>query len=252
MNLLSNAKDAISSNDGAKVITLYIEESGDQVIFKVKDNGCGLSSEIQQKIFDPFFTTKDVNEGTGIGLSLVHNFIKELGGEISVQSKIGSGTTFSLKLPFKSQQMFTLAEEKENLEQVSLSGNVMLIDDEEGIRDLLSDYLETMGLNVDCFENGKEALECLEQCPNKYDLIVSDMQMPVMDGPTLLKQIRSHEVIKQPYFIFVTGGINVDLEDKNNELYPLIDGHLMKPFEYDAIYEDLYKVLSAKVDKKVA
>jgi CheY-like chemotaxis protein len=119
-----------------------------------------------------------------------------------------------------------------------------LADDEEGIRDVLAMIIEEMGIKVTKAENGQQALDIYMNAPESFDIIISDIQMPEMDGVTLLKTIRGNKELKQPKFIFITGGINIDLEASDNELNQLIDGHFFKPFDQKNVFETL-KVLTS-------
>ena len=210
-----------------------------------KDNGNGIPDDLLDKIFDPFFTTKDVNKGTGIGLSLVHNFIEEMNGTLKVESEIKNGATFIITLPtFVKDATSSNTETTDKfLETNSYHGNVLLVDDEEEIRNLLNDILENLGMNVTCAKNGKEAYELFLKNPGQYEVIITDMKMPIMDGPTLIKTIRDNKELSQPGIVLVTGGINDNFEDKNNNLNQLIDGYFYKPFEDDKISEILNNIL---------
>lgn len=257
MNLISNAKDATEGKE-VRNIDISMTSQNESLIIKVKDNGCGIPHSLEEKIFEPFFTTKEVNKGTGIGLSLVHNFIKEMDGTCHVQSEQDKGTTFTLELPIKKADIkFMPLDLSPTTPRVSsraqpkvyYNANVILADDEEGIRELLSEILGEMGINVTVVQNGKEAYELYIKSPEKYDLIISDMQMPEMDGPTLLQALRSTPNLDQPKFIFITGGTNVSFEDDKNHLNNFIDGYFYKPFSEQEILEVLDKCLSEKIKK---
>lgn len=245
MNLISNAKDA-TLGQSLRQIDIAVYNQQESFIIDVKDNGCGIPNSIKEKIFDPFFTTKEVNKGTGIGLSLVHNFIKELNGTIDFSSKDNEGSLFTVQLPafFVTQEI----EQKKDVpqKQEEYQGNVILADDEEGIRDLLKEMLENMGLIVTTAKDGKQALDLYLKSPENFDLIISDMKMPEMDGPMLLKNLREIKDLKQPKFIFITGGININFDDKKIQLNELINGYILKPFNEQKIHETLSKCLKPK------
>jgi PAS domain S-box-containing protein len=244
MNLLSNAKDALKSSD-EKIITIDTRLADNQLKIMVTDTGCGIPSSIIDLIFDPFFTTKDVNEGTGIGLSLVYNFVEELGGTITVESDKDKGSRFILELSvidFLKADHFI--DNDEDVKTPTINSSVILADDEEGIRDVLAMMIEETGIKVTKAENGQQALDLYLKTPDAFDMIISDIQMPKMDGITLLKTIRSDLKLKQPKFIFITGGIGIDFESSDNELNHLIDAHFFKPFNQDKIFDTL-KALSS-------
>jgi PAS domain S-box-containing protein len=248
MNLIANAKDAVINNNDAH-IKLACETKGSNLLITIKDNGNGIPEDIIEKIFDPFFTTKGVNKGTGIGLSLVHNFIKKLDGSMDVASKLGDGATFTITVPF----FVNNSSSTQDIQPVvstydSYNGNILLVDDEEEIRNLLSDILKDLGMNVTTAVNGKEAFDLYTKDSSQFDAIITDMKMPVMDGPELIQSIRSKKDISQPGIILVTGGVNFNFEDKDNKLNQLIDGYFYKPFEDDKISEILNNIL--KDDQK--
>jgi hypothetical protein len=242
INLISNAKDAVKTSEN-KTISISTKMNQDKLQIIFKDTGCGIPNNIIDNIFDPFFTTKDVNEGTGIGLSLVYNFINELGGSISVTSEEAKGSEFIVELSVTDfKQSNNMISKGEGMSKAQINCSVIVADDEEGIRDILEMSLEDMGIKVTTAENGKQALDLYLTEPEQYDMIISDIQMPEMDGLSLLKAIRGNIAIKQPKFIFITGGINIDFEDSENELVKLIDAHFFKPFDHDKIFATLKKL----------
>ena len=243
MNLLSNAKDALKDAD-EKIISVDTVLADNHLKITVADTGCGIPSSIIDFIFDPFFTTKDVNEGTGIGLSLVYNYVKELGGTISVESDVNKGTRLTVELSvIDFVKADPIIDEYEDIQIPAINSSVLLADDEEGIREILAMMIEETGIKVTKAENGQQALDLYLSDPNAFDMIISDIQMPEMDGVTLLKTIRNDLELKQPKFIFITGGISIDLESSDNELNHLIDAHFFKPFDQDKIFDTL-KALS--------
>jgi YesN/AraC family two-component response regulator len=104
--------------------------------------------------------------------------------------------------------------------------------------------IEEMGIKVTKAENGQQALDIYLNAPEAFDIIISDIQMPKMDGVTLLKTIRGNQQLKQPKFIFITGGINIDFEASDNELNRLIDGHFFKPFDQNKVFDTLKELTS--------
>ena len=246
MNLLSNAKDAISEQDDKKIeITLRQLENNLEI--RIQDNGPGIPKDIQDKIFDPFFTTKEVNKGTGIGLSLVHNFIKEMKGDVVIDNG-AQGAVFIIHLPIKVNTQDTTIQsptetQAKGMNAENFKASVIVADDEEDIRELLVMILKDLGIEVVCAENGKIALDTYTKNPDKFDLIISDMKMPIMDGESLLKELRSNKAIKQPKFIFITGGTNLDFEDKELEINQLSDGYILKPFNEEKITQILSETM---------
>lgn len=132
-------------------------------------------------------------------------------------------------------------------QRTPLTGRVLLVDDEEGIRDILCDFFTSIGLDVTMTENGKQAYDVFMKAPSEFDMIVSDIQMPLMDGVSLLKSIRKDESIShQPKFVFITGGVSDLFGKKSDELDSYIDGYLLKPFDEDEIYEALHSLFRNK------
>lgn len=270
INLLSNAKDALEGRDNKKIfISGNVKDS--HAVISVTDNGTGIPDELKEKIFDPFFTTKDPAKGTGIGLSLVYKLINEdYNGIISVEnSKAHGGACFSITLPILYKEEIKIVSEiieKNQSEEVSTSPQnttpkvekladlhlkALLVDDEEDIRELISMILEDFDIEVTTAQDGKEALDIYTKNPDSFDVILSDMKMPVMDGPTFLTNLRLLD-IKQPKFMFITGGINVDFENKNSKINQMLDGYLYKPFTDADIENALLDMFNYGKPKKSA
>ena len=236
INLCVNARDAMPDGGKIKIITrnmtaddvLALGRSDipteDLVMIEVADSGTGIAPEIMDKIFEPFFTTKDVGKGTGLGLSMVYGIVKQSGGYIYPESEVGRGTAFRIFLPrhiIETIQHITQADgsiltitttdappapEPIKEEPVDLTGKsavVLLVEDEEAVRRGGKRMLETRGYTVYEAGSGTEALEVLEELEGKVDIVVSDVVMPEMDGPTLLRELR--KTYPDMKFIFVSG-----------------------------------------------
>ncbi|MCJ8509877.1 response regulator [Rhizobium lemnae] len=242
INLCVNARDAMPSGGQIRIRTRNVsrDEVGgfanarlpneDFVLVEVSDNGTGIPPEIMDKIFEPFFTTKEVGKGTGLGLSMVYGIVKQSGGYIYPESELGVGTTFRVFLPrfipeaqpvvqhssgsataalSEPQLSASVSEQSASAgtsENVDLTGNsavVLLVEDEEAVRRGGKRMLETRGYTVHEAGSGTEALEIMEELEGKVDIVVSDVVMPEMDGPSLLRELRkSYPDLK---FIFVSG-----------------------------------------------
>ena len=236
INLAVNARDAMPeggklmlriSNVGAgDEITAQYKGMplGEYVLVEVEDTGSGIAPEIIDKIFDPFYTTKDVGKGTGLGLSTVYGIVKQTGGFVYVVSEVGKGTAFRIFLPryvaaaddlalppLQETTAPAIAGALSAADEVVRSattdltgeGTILLVEDEEGLRTLNARGLASRGYTVIEAGNGVEALEELERRGGQVDLVVSDVVMPEMDGPTLLKELRKRNPdIK---IIFVSG-----------------------------------------------
>ena len=230
VNLAVNARDAMPFGGKLIVKTANVtaEESAqlafkgmpaaDYVRIDVGDTGTGIPADIRDKIFEPFFSTKEVGKGTGLGLSTVYGIVKQTGGFIYVDSEEGKGTTFSIFLPrHQAAQHEPLAEAgasngaaREQAAEpakprVDLTGQgtILLVEDEEGLRSLNARGLRSRGYSVIEASNGIEAMEFFEENNDNVDLVVSDVVMPEMDGPTLLKAMRERN--PEVKIIFVSG-----------------------------------------------
>jgi PAS domain S-box-containing protein len=246
VNLIANAKDATEGKPFRRVTVSAFVVNG---VFEisVEDNGCGLSEELKMKIFEPFFTTKDVNKGTGLGLSLVNTMVKELNGIIEIDSTLGLGSKFTLKIPIlllkPALKDETPSPIKKTL-QSQIHCSVLIVDDEEDLRDILSHILSRFGISVDQAVNGQMALEMVQK--GCYDLIISDISMPVMDGFALLEALQHLKNIRLLKFIFMTGG--VDVESESIKLYSSrIDGIFPKPFSKSTIFEKISQLFPDKI-----
>ncbi len=208
MNLAVNARDAMPDGGEITIKTSNISERdslglagrglsrGEYVLCEVSDTGTGIPSEHLERIFDPFFSTKEIGQGTGLGLSTVYGIVKQTGGTILVESKIGVGTTFRIYLPryVETQEDLKALESKaevtDKMEDLTGSGTVLLVEDEEAVRSFASRALSTRGYTVLEAASGVEALGIMDREKGKVDLVVSDVVMPEMDGPTLLRHLR--------------------------------------------------------------
>jgi signal transduction histidine kinase/CheY-like chemotaxis protein len=204
INLAVNARDAMpnggsvtirTANDTfASPVTLgtAIMPPGDYVRIEVADTGTGIAPEIVGKIFDPFFTTKPVGQGTGLGLATVYGIVKQTGGFITVDSEVGKGTAFRIFLPRHHPDTTAAAEEKERTQPRDVTGQdtILLVEDEEAVRSFAARALRLRGYNVIEASGGEEALEHVRAGKAPIHLVITDVVMPNMDGPTLVRQVR--------------------------------------------------------------
>jgi two-component system cell cycle sensor histidine kinase/response regulator CckA len=213
VNLAVNARDAMPDGGKLEVRTANVTPAdcarypykempaADYVLVEVKDTGVGVPPELIEKIFEPFFSTKEVGKGTGLGLSTVYGIVKQTGGFIYLESEVGKGTTFRIFLPrhvpgaVEAEAAATLvpaaADADKPAADLTGHGTILLVEDEEGLRALNARGLTSRGYTVVEASNGVEALREIEQRDGAVDLVVSDVVMPEMDGPTLLKELRS-------------------------------------------------------------
>jgi len=236
VNLAVNARDAMPNGGALAVRTRNVLASecatfgyrelvpGDYVMVEVEDTGTGIPPEVLEKIFEPFFTTKEVGKGTGLGLSMVYGIVKQTGGYIFCTSEVGKGTAFHIFLPrhvVEAQRdvheeaqaaaangdataaAAAPAQEKPAAKDLSGSATVLLVEDEDAVRMGSVRALVSRGYTVHEATSGIEALEIFDELGGKVDIVVSDVVMPEMDGPTLLGEL----IKRQPdiKFIFVSG-----------------------------------------------
>ncbi len=242
INLIINARDAIILAKREKgIIEIILKKENNFMVLSISDNGMGIPEEIKDKIFEPFFTTKqkDGQRGTGLGLSIVYNTVKMHNGEIEVKSKEGEGTTFLIKFPLISDKEIKKEEEKDI--EIELTKNlynktVLLVEDEENIREVEGEMLKYLNFNIISATNGKEALEIIKS-GKKIDIILIDWYMPVMNGEEAILKIK--EINDNIPIFVVSGAISKKIEEfkRKNIILDIIN----KPFNKKEVIEKLNK-----------
>ncbi len=253
MNLCLNARDSMSNKGGLEIEAenINIDENyakihidarvGPYVIIKITDTGTGIPEELIPKIFDPFFTTKEHGKGTGLGLFTSISIIKSHNGFINVYSRVGAGTCVKVYLPAVLTEEPDLSE-KNNVESIP-TGNgelIMIIDDEISILQIIKQTLETYGYKTEVALNGAEAISILKN-ENNIKLVITDMDMPKMDGVTTIKKIR--EICNDSKIIAISGLAQNYFSDKYTG--PKIHGFIQKPFTTQKLLKKLNEVLNA-------
>ncbi len=254
INLSVNARDAMKQGGDLTISTENITKDAcdnsvmeelvpaDYVLIKVADTGTGMTPEVMAKIFEPFFSTKGVGEGTGLGLATVYGIIKQSDGYIYPVSRVGEGTVFHIFLP--RHEIVESEEEQTNQpiekpRDLSGSANILLVEDEEAVRAFSARALQARGHTVHEASSGAHALEVMEEVGGEIDLVVSDVVMPEMDGPTLLGELR--KVRPELKIIFVSGYAE-DAFEKH-----LVEGQkfefLAKPFSLKQLATKVKEVL---------
>jgi PAS domain S-box-containing protein len=203
VNLLANAHQAVRAGSGEPRIIVRTRPSRRGLALAVIDSGGGIAPEHLDRIFDPFWTTRDPGEGTGLGLSVVHGIVVEHGGEIRVESEMGRGTAFTVDLPWSSP-LGGSPPTVPGGELLQRPLRILLVEDEAPIRLSLARFLERRGHVVDDAEHGGRALTLLEEQP-PYDLIVSDLRMPGLDGEALFTKLRARGGAGERRVVFITG-----------------------------------------------
>jgi two-component system cell cycle sensor histidine kinase/response regulator CckA len=262
VNLAVNARDAMPDGGKLTVRTVNVPAqeaeklsykgmpAADYVRIDVIDTGTGIPADIVDKIFEPFFSTKEVGKGTGLGLSTVYGIVKQTGGFVYVDSEAGQGTSFRIFLPrhHAEQELPEAAgdgaakepAEPKRAADLTGQGTILLVEDEEGLRSLNARGLRSRGYSVIEASNGIEAMEALEQKNGAVDLVVSDVVMPEMDGPTLLREMRTRNPNLK--IIFVSGYAEDAFEKSlpENEQFAF----LAKPFALSALVEKVKQTMA--------
>jgi two-component system cell cycle sensor histidine kinase/response regulator CckA len=264
MNLAVNARDAMRSQGKqspgvvrirtarltqaeAKTLGYTAAPEGEYALIEVADSGPGIPPEILAKIFEPFFTTKPVGEGTGLGLATVYGIVKQADGWIAVDSKVGEGTAFRIFLPVyvppagAAEPVVEAPKAKPVARDLSGVGRILFVEDEDAVRGVAARLLRARGYEVIEACDGEEALELAEQHAGEIDLLISDVIMPGLDGPSLLKKAR--KFLGEAPVMFISGYAEAEFSD-------LLEGEtgvtfLPKPLDIKILAEKVKQQLAA-------
>ncbi|NNE88068.1 MAG: PAS domain S-box protein [Silicimonas sp.] len=188
MNLCRNAAEALAGNAGEITLTV-VPYANKRVQLKVTDTGPGMSAETQRHLFEPFFTTKPIGKGTGLGLSVVYGLVDEMGGQISVHSELGQGSTFIVDLPRAAKSE---ADEVATEDEIPRgTERIILVDDEAEVLGTFRRLLQRLGYRVEAFTSPRIALDRFRSDPSRFDLVISDMVMPDMSGEDMVRELRT-------------------------------------------------------------
>ncbi len=227
MNLATNARDAMPKGGRLLIETDFFEINDDFIKvynygtkgryarITITDTGDGIDEKLIDKIFDPFFTTKQTGKGTGLGLSMVYGIIKQHNGFINVDSELGKGTNFRIYLPLMEPNVSETAElESKPMIAPNLEGSeiILLVEDEDFVREINAEVLTKFGYKVLESANGEEALQIFKEHKNKIELILTDIIMPKKNGWELLEEVKK---IKPEMKVLLTSGYSQDLVDKD-------------------------------------
>ncbi len=256
LNLAVNARDAMPGGgrltiDTARMVLPAGRDEpatrgvppGDYVVLRVSDTGIGIDRETQAKIFEPFFTTKPLGEGTGLGLSTVYGIVQQSSGSITVESEVGSGTTFRIFLPRLPEGAVAATEAPVTgtpSQTRRRRNTVLLVEDDDGVRQLTRRILEDFGFGVLEARNGSEALSHLDAGSPRIDAVVSDVVMPGMGGRELVGRLR----LRRPDLpvLFLSGYTGDEVSDEvRGQLH---QAFLQKPFSPDALAAALEELLA--------
>lgn len=256
INLAVNARDAMDGKGSLEIETENLHTTkpqdigtetmppGHWVAIHVRDTGCGIDAKTLERIFEPFFTTKAIGAGTGLGLATVYGIVRQTGGYIEVESEVGKGTTFTLYLPrheAKDEQKTIATKVKDNSnEDLTGTATILLVEDEDAVRMFSARALANKGYHVLDAASGESALEVIENYDGKIDLMVTDVIMPEMDGPTLAKKVL--ETNPELPIIFVSGYTEDRFKDQIGD-----NAHFLpKPFTLQQLAEKVKEILRKK------
>jgi two-component system cell cycle sensor histidine kinase/response regulator CckA len=254
INLVINARDAMPKGGtvtiAARNETLDHPVSlgtgtmppGDYVRVEVRDTGIGIRREHLEKIFDPFFTTKPVGQGTGLGLATVYGIIKQTGGFLAVDSEVGKGTVFQIFLPRDKAEAVVPAEpDRAPPRDITGQETILLVEDEEAVRSFAARALKLRGYQVLEASGGEEALELVRRNAGEIHLLITDVVMPNMDGPTLVRAVRR---LRPEIAVIFMSGYAEEAFRRNDENAAALH-FLPKPFGLKQLAAKVKDVLSA-------
>jgi two-component system, cell cycle sensor histidine kinase and response regulator CckA len=254
LNLAINARDAMPNGGTVTAIVDRVAAAShfvrrrpgmpekDYIRLRVIDTGTGMDAATQTRIFEPFFTTKEFGKGTGLGLATVYGVVKQSDGWIWVDSALGAGTTFEIFLPAVDEPGEEEAKAEQKSRQAGGSETILVVDDEEGVREVASQYLSSRGYRVLAAESGVHALQMAKGESGKIDVLVTDALMPGMSGPALAKELLAQRPSTKVLYISGYAENNTLLEDARERG----EAFLQKPFGLDSLAEKLRGLLSTK------
>ena len=252
LNLGVNARDAMPTGGQLTIRTANVHldkwrapqisvslAAGDYVELSVTDTGQGMDEETKSRIFEPFFTTKGPGKGTGLGLATVYGIVRQTGGGISVESAPGEGSTFRIYLPLEPAPLDETRPTAAPLEKTRNFETVLVVEDEEIVRELVCDVLSEQGYNVMCASDGRDALKLASGYDGKIHLLITDVIMPHMNGQELATQL----AVARPdmKILFVSGYSDNDIGD-HGVLDPDIE-LLQKPFTPETLARKIRDVI---------
>ena len=254
MNLVINGRDAMPEGGSLtiEIANVFLDEAyarrhaevrpGNYVMMAVSDTGVGMDAETQAHIFEPFFTTKELGKGTGLGLATVYGAVKQNGGWIWVYSEPGRGTTFKIYLPQVEQVVSSPDRSRAVGPPLHGSETILLVEDQDAIRNLASEFLKGSGYTILEARDGIEALQVAEQRHGEIDLLLTDVVMPRMGGPELA--VRLADLHPQMKVIYMSG--YAEYAKDNRKLADSEKVILQKPFALDTLARKVREVLAAQ------
>jgi signal transduction histidine kinase/CheY-like chemotaxis protein len=260
INLVVNARDAMPEGGTLTIRTGNLTAAapmpavgemlpaGDYARIDIVDTGSGIAPEIIDRIFEPFFSTKPVGAGTGLGLATVYGIVKQSGGHVAIDSKLGAGTTFSIFLPRYAETAGAAAARREGVEEAARdltgAGTILLVEDEDAVRLFSARALRNKGYKVIEARSGEAALVIMGQDGEPIDLLITDVVMPEMDGPALVEEVRSRRPDMK--VIFISGYAESAFRQRASDGTML--HFLAKPFSLKQLATKVKDVLEEAVD----
>jgi len=251
MNMITNARDAIKEKNSPGIIKITTEIAKETINISFSDNGIGMDEKQKNNSFDAFYTTKGPGKGTGLGLSISQSIINSFGGSIKVESEKNIGTTFTMCFPkkLKTIEENNRIEQANKEKQLKLKGKVLIIDDEQDIRQILSIYLKSFNLEVVEATDGEDALAKLKE--TFFDYVISDIKMPNMSGDVLLLNAKKLPHLAKTKFVIITGGMVTDYTKEQKEIIKNnANGYINKPFNQNTIAK-LLASLTEGIEEKI-
>ncbi len=253
MNLVINARDAIAQGGKVTVETTRVEVSelrrfglhagiqeGTYAMLAVSDTGCGMDKETMSQIFEPFFTTKEEGKGTGLGLSTVYGIVHQSGGDIQVESQLNEGTVFRIYFPQLPDSSPPPPLHKAAASQAGQAATILLVENEDVVRQLMRGIFHLEGHTVIDAANGKEALKLCEEHGGRIDLVITDVVMPHMSGREFIRQLRSQQ--PEITVLYISGYASDVLARHGVENESL--NFLQKPFTHDVLLSRVRELLA--------
>jgi signal transduction histidine kinase/ActR/RegA family two-component response regulator len=249
VNLAVNARDAMEGEGLMRIATENVHlaasqvgdvRPGDYVKISVTDTGCGMTQEVLDRAFEPFFTTKPVGKGTGLGLSQIFGFAHQSGGEVGIESQLGRGTTVSIYLPrteaVANVRIHPTVQRTETADVHVAGARILLVEDDPRVRTATVGALEDLDYEPVACGSGAEAIDLFKA--REFDLVISDVIMPEMTGPELIRHLKTSQD-REFAVLFVTGYVGEDESDalRSHEL-------LRKPFTVGALASAVAAALS--------
>jgi len=252
MNLCVNARDAMPQGGTLTLSTeqiagrdlgrLAADHTRDYQCIRIRDTGVGIPPEVQQRIFEPFFTTKEKGSGTGLGLAVVEGIVSRHGGFIDLHSSPGQGSVFSIYMPEADQPPAAAPDRPAAAAIHPRTGRVLIVEDEESLRNLTQGVLEARGFTVRTVDDGAKALDFLDLHAREIDCVILDVNMPRLNGVSVF------QVIRQKYsnlgVIVVSGYLSTEIKQQFIDLGQ--DTFIHKPFRVDDIITKVQQVLTAR------